>query len=102
MPDGSVADSIVVLSSSVTEDDSDFKLVEWPEFAQINYNGHGKVNLTNQQVETRLVLRQAIKIVEGRIMFENSFPDITEHMVWKHKALLEATSYVMNMLNTAA
>jgi hypothetical protein len=49
-----------------------------------------------------LVLRQAITIIEGKIIFENAFPDVGTRAIWKRKALLEAATYVMNMPNTAA
>ncbi|KAF8351510.1 hypothetical protein F5887DRAFT_1069211 [Amanita rubescens] len=94
--------SFLELSSSVTEEDSGFESVEWPAFTLIRYNETGKINLTKQQIELKLVLRRAITIVEGQIIFENAFADLGRRAVWKRKALLEATSYVMNMPNTAA
>jgi len=58
--------------------------------------------MTEQQVELKLVLRRAITIIEGQLIFENAFPDLAQRAVWKRKALLDATAYVMNMPNTAA
>ncbi|KAF8328024.1 hypothetical protein F5887DRAFT_1083333 [Amanita rubescens] len=97
-------DSFIELSSSesVTEADSAFEPVEWPSFTLIRYNETGKINLTKQQLELKLVLRRAITIIEGQIIFENAFPDLGKRAIWKRKALLEAVSYVMHMPNTAA
>ena len=77
-------------------------VVEWPKFTNIAYSARGRILLNQQRFELKLILRQAIAIIEGKLIFEHSFPDLATRAIWKRKALLKAITHIMNMPTTVA
>ena len=58
--------------------------------------------MNDQRFELKLILHQAITIIEAKLIFEHSFPDLATRAVWKRKALLNAITYILSMRNTVA
>jgi hypothetical protein len=75
---------------------TDLDVVQWPKYTQIQYSPGGSVLLTRQEFQLKLILRQAIFIVEGQIIFDHPFPDLADRAILKRKALLNAISFILS------
>lgn len=76
--------------------------LSWPQYMNLKYSAVGKILMNNQFLEMKQILRNMIMIIEARLIFEHSFPDLATHAIWKRKALLNAITNIMWMPNTVA
>ncbi|KAF8327511.1 hypothetical protein F5887DRAFT_924746 [Amanita rubescens] len=70
-------------------------LSRWPSYTDLVKSAKSKeLSLSAQSYELRLVIRKAMHIIEGRVRFHNSFPDIGERSKWNRSCLQKAAQNV--------
>lgn len=66
----------------------------YPGFTSLVRIPGREVSLSHQHFEVKLVIRKAMDLVVGRLLFENGFPSLATRAIWNRRSLLNACSSI--------
>jgi hypothetical protein len=72
------------------------------EFTTLVHVPGREVTLSHQHFEVKLVVRKAMGLVVGRLLFENGFPGLAVRAIWNRRCLINACTSIEQTIGSHA
>jgi hypothetical protein len=73
-----------------------------PEFTNLVHVPGRELTLGHQHFEVKLVVRKAMDLVVGRLLFGNGFPSLATRAIWNRRSLINACTSIEQSVGSHA